>query len=600
MMSNLLTRDKVEEQYKWDLTDLYPSQEAWMEDFRRLEGKIPQFEDYRGKIAASGSVLYDCLNFDDEISLLSERLYIYAHLLKDQNTKEAEAQVIESRIRNLLTEVRTVSSFVVPEILTIDEEMMEEYYQRVPDLLFYKKVLDRIFRGRDHALPAEQEALLAQYSELFSSPSRTFTMLDNADLQFPTIEVDGESVRLTKGRYSELLESTNRENREKAYVALYETYGALNHTLATTYTSHVQRNVTSAKVRHYPGFLEAALFSDNVPTSVYDNLVQSVKHNLSHMHKYIALRKRLLAVKDLHMYDVYVPLVSDVDRKYTYEEAYDVVLQGLTPLGDDYLATLREAKASRWIDVYETDGKRSGAYQSSFYGVHPYVLLNFNGTLDSVFTIAHEMGHAMHSYYSDENNPYTYAQYTIFVAEVASTVNEILLVHHLLNKTNDQRVRAYLVNHFLDQFRGTVYRQTMFAEFEKIVHERIAKGEPVMAKELNEIYAELNRTYYGDGVVTDEHIAKEWSRIPHFYNSFYVYKYATGFSAAVAIAKRILAEGQPAVEQYKAFLRSGGMDYPIELLKIAGVDMSSPKPVDDALTYFGELVMELEQLSATI
>lgn len=599
-MSNLLTRDKVEEQYKWNLKDLYADRDAWTNDFKQLEEKVPQFEAFRGKIATNASMLYDCLKFDDDVSLLGERLYIYAHLLKDQNTKDAESQAIESKIRNLFTELGTVSSFVVPEILTIDEETMQQYYDEVPGLVFYKKSLDKTFRRRNHTLPEEQEALLAQYSDLFSSPSRIFSMLDNADLQFPTIEIDGESVQLTKGRYSELLESSNRENRRNAYNALYETYGGLNHTLATTYVSHVKRNVTSSKVRQYPGFLEAALFSDNVPPAVYNNLIQSVHSNLPQMYKYIDLRKRMLGVDELRMFDMYVPLVSGVDRRYTYEQAYDLVLEGLAPLGEDYLAMLQEAKSSRWIDVYETDGKRSGAYQSGCYGVHPYVLLNFNGTLDSAFTIAHEMGHAMHSYFSDQNNPYTYAQYTIFVAEVASTVNEILLVNHLLDQTSDKRVRAYLVNHFLDQFRTTVYRQTMFAEFEKIVHEKVAIGEPLTAKELNEVYAELNRTYYGHGVVTDEHIAKEWSRIPHFYTSFYVYKYATGFSAAVAIAQRIIAEGQPAVEQYKAFLRSGGTDYPIELLKIAGVDMSSPKPVDDALAYFGDLVRELEQLTEAI
>ena len=441
------------------------------------------------------------------------------------------------------------------------------------------------------------EELLAEVGEVAEAPSQIFSMFDNADIKFPEIEdEDGEMVKISHGRFGQLLESKDRRVRKEAFEGVYATYNNFRNTLATTYSSNVKQESFFAKARKYDSTLDKALDGGNIPKSVYTNLIEAVHDNMDQMHRYVSIRKRLLDVEELHMYDLYAPLVQDIDMDIPYEKAKEIVAEGLRPLGEEYQKILQEGFNNRWIDVYENENKRSGAYSWGPYGTHPYVLLNYNNSLNNVFTLAHEMGHAIHSYYSDKMQPYVYAGYKIFVAEVASTCNEALLIDHMLKNTDDKKQKAYLINHFLESFKGTLYRQTMFAEFEMITHQMIEKGESLTADSLCKVYRELNEAYFGDDITIDSEIDMEWARIPHFYRSFYVYQYATGFSAAIALSRRILKEGKPAVDDYIRFLSSGSSNYPIELLKEAGVDMSTKEPVNQALALFKELLDQMEEL----
>lgn len=592
-----MNRNQIQEKHKWNVEDIFESTNQWEYAYKSTLNALEKYENYQGELSKSAENLISCLTLDDDISYEIERLYVYAMMKNDENATDPKYQALVDRAGTLSVKASSASSFIVPELLAMDEAALESFYEENRELLHYKKMIDVILRAKGHVLSTEQEELLSEVGEIAGSASNIFKMLNNADIKFPTIQDgDGNDVELTKGNYSEFMESPIRDVRKTAYKALYSTYMSQKNTIAATLLANIKKDAFYARVRKFPSVLEGSLYADDVPLTVYNNLIQTVKDNFAPMYQYLQLRKDQLGVEELHMYDIYTSIVQDSEKKITYDEAYQTMIEGLSPLGKDYTDKLSEAYKDGWIDVYENEGKRGGAYSVSTYGTHPFVLLNHKDNLDSMFTLAHEMGHAMHSYYSNEHNPYLYADYTIFVAEVASTVNEVLLMNHLLNKTTDKKTRMYLINHFLEQFRGTIYRQTMFAEFEKITHERVEAGEPLTAESFSDIYLNLNKEYYGDNVVHDEEIAHEWMRIPHFYNSFYVYKYATGFSAAIAIAKRILEEDEGAVEDYKAFLKSGGTDFPIELLKIAGVDMSSSEPIEKALSMFSELVNELEEL----
>jgi oligoendopeptidase F len=464
-------------------------------------------------------------------------------------------------------------------------------------LQVYEHYLDELLRQKEHTLSAQEEAILAQVAELANAPSEIFTMINNADMKFPEIiDEDGEVKELTHGRYIRFLESRERRVRQDAFKAMYETFKKQKNTLAATLNANVKKDIFYARVRRYPSVLEAALDKDNIPVSVYTNLIETIHEALPVFQRYLSLRKKVLGLDELHMYDLYVPLIEDRQITYGYEVATRLVRDSLKPMGEEYLAVVDQAFNNRWIDVYENVGKRSGAYSSGTYGTPPYMLLNYQGNLNDVYTLTHELGHSVHSYFSRESQPYIYSDYTIFVAEVASTLNEALLTHYFLEKTDDPTQRMVILNHYLESFRGTVFRQTMFAEFEKMIHEKAEAGEALTADRLNEWYYELNRTYFGPDVVIDEDIALEWARIPHFYYNFYVYKYATGFAAATALSQQIIHEGEAAVERYLSFLKSGGSDYPLELLKKAGVDMTSPEPVRQALKVFERTLSELEQL----
>jgi oligoendopeptidase F len=596
-LSTLLKREQITEMNKWKLEDMYATEELWEQDIIRVKELIENFSIYKGKIATDFQLLAACLKLDQEISVLVEKAYVFAKMRQDENNKQTHYQEMVQRAESLSVEYSSASAFILPELLLIADGAWEKAFIEHRELAFFEPMITKIIRQKKHTLETRQEEILAALGEVTQTASNVFNMIDNADLIFNKVKnADGDEIQLTHGNYSEMLESKDRILRKNAFQANGDAYNALKNTLGTTYLSHVKKNAAIAKLRHYNSSLDAALFYNNIPTSVYNNLITTTKTFLPGMQRYYDIRREMLELDELHVYDLYVPIIANSTAKITYEESYHRMKLALSPLGKDYARVLDIAYKDGWIDVYENEGKTSGAYSWGSYGTHPYVLLNHKDNLDSMFTLAHEMGHALHSYYSDKNLPYTYAQYTIFVAEVASTVNELLLMRYLLNRTDDKKEKIFLIDEFIQKFRGTLFRQVLFAEFEKIVHENIESGEQLSHDSLSDIYFDLNQEHFGSSVVLDESNRSAWSSIPHFYNSFYVFQYATGISAAASISKQILEEGQPAVERYLTFLKSGGSDFPIELLKIAGVDMSSSKPVSDALELFSSLVDELDAL----
>ncbi|GGK12565.1 oligoendopeptidase F [Caldalkalibacillus thermarum] len=590
-------RSELDPKYKWDLTKIFKSDEEWEEAFQEVKSLLPSIKEYEGRLMESADTLLEALQLREEIGKKLGKVYIYAHLKKDEDTTNSKYVAFENRAASLHVEVASAVSYFSPEILRADESTVRSYLRENDALQVYEHYLDQLLRQKEHTLSTKEEAILAQVGELASAPNDIFTMINNADMKFPTItDENGEEKELTHGRYIQFLESKDRRVRQDAFKAMYDTFKKQRNTLAATLNANVKKDVFYARVRKYRSSLEASLDRDNVPVRVYENLIAAIQEALPVFQRYMKLRKKALGLDELHMYDLYVPLVQDVEMKYTYEEAKQLVRDSLQPLGEEYLAVVDEGFNSGWIDVYENVGKRSGAYSSGTYGTPPYILLNYQENLDNVFTLTHEMGHSVHSYFSCKEQPYIYSDYTIFVAEVASTLNEALLTHYLLQNTNDPKQRMYILNHYLESFRGTVFRQTMFAEFEKLIHEKVEEGEALTADRLSELYYDLNLTYFGEDVVVDQDIAMEWARIPHFYYNFYVYKYATGFAAATALSQQILNEGKPAVDRYLSFLKSGGSDYPIELLKKAGVDMTSPEPVRQALRVFERTLTEMEEL----
>lgn len=591
-MSNnnqLPIREEVQQQDKWRIEDLYSSDTVWEQDFTKMQEMTEEFRKYQGTMGQSAEKLFTVLQKQDELNQLMENIYVYASQRNHEDMANGTYQQLFGRAQSLMVQVSDVISFVEPELLAIPEEKLEQFFQEEERLSLYKRYVDEKLRVKKHILSEEMEAVLAKASEIGKAPQNIFQMFNNADIDFGTVhDKKGNEVQLSHGRYVQFLESHDQKVRKEAFEKLYTAYDKFRNTLAAAFSANLQQELFFAQMRNYDSSRAAALDYSNIPLEVYDSLIEAVHRNLPLMYKYVDIRKKVLGVDELHMYDVYVPLVEQTNQKYTFTEAKELVRKGLSVLGDDYLKILDEGFDNGWIDVYENQGKRSGAYSWGAYGTHPYVLMNYNGSLNHVFTLAHEMGHAIHSYHSDEAQPYPYAGYRIFVAEVASTCNEALLIHYLMEHAEDEAEQAYLVNYFLDQFKGTLFRQTMFAEFEKIVHEKNQQGESLTADSLCDIYYNLNKLYFGDNIVCDRQIEMEWSRIPHFYTPFYVYQYATGFSAAIAISSKILA-GEPGIlEKYKKFLSGGSSMDCIDLLKICGVDMTRPEPVDGALRVFEE------------
>ena len=597
MAKELLKREEVKVEDTWDLTDMYESNEAWEEELNKIEALITEIAGMEGTCLDTAKNLLTVLEKDATCAQKIELAYSYAERLFDQDQKNTKHQSMSAKIMSVYAKYAASTAFISPEIIAASSELLEKYFKEVPELELYRKQIDEIIRMKPHRLSAEMEKLVALTAEMSQGPSDTYSIFNNADLTFPeTEDENGEKVRLTHGRFISLLESSDRTVRKNAFKKYYATYEQFLNTLASIYNNQVKQQIFHATARKYNSTLEAAVDENNVSPDVYKNLVATINENLDKMHHYVKLRKKCLGVDELHMYDIYTPMIPDMAKEIPFEEAKETVLKALAPLGEEYVAKVKEGFENRWIDVYENQGKRSGAYSAGSYGAHPYVLLNYNSTLDDMFTIAHEMGHAMHSYYSNENQPYIYSQYKIFVAEVASTCNEILLMEYLLKNTTDKKERAYLLNHYLDSFKGTVFRQTQFAEFEMRTNAMVEAGESLNAENLNALYLELNKKYYGPDMISDKEISYEWARIPHFYYNFYVYQYATGFTSAVAIARSILAEGAPAVERYKKFLSGGCSDAPVELLKIAGVNLETPAPIQSALDVMGEILDEMESL----
>ncbi|MBD5556620.1 MAG: oligoendopeptidase F [Roseburia sp.] len=597
MAKTLPKRSEVKEEYTWNLSDMYASKEAWEQDITEINTLTAEIEKMEGSVASSAKDLLFVLEQMAKAEQKLELAFNYAERLYDQDQNNSEHQAMSQKMYAIYTDYSSRTAFVVPEILAADMTVLEEYIKENGKLELYRKQIEEIQRTKAHSLSAELEKLVAMTGEMAQTPAQVFSVLANADSRFPEIEDEnGEKFRLTNGNFVPTEESANRRVRKDAFEAYYSVFEQFANTLAGLYSGQLKQQIFYAKARKYASTLEAAVDANNVPVKVYHNLIDTVNKNLDKMHRYVSIRKKCLGVDELHMYDIYTPMIADAAKKIPFEEAKETVLKALAPLGEEYVAKVREGFENRWIDVYENEGKRSGAYSAGAFGVHPYVLLNHNDTLDNMFTLAHEMGHAMHSYYSNESQPYIYSQYKIFVAEVASTCNEVLLMQHLLSNTTDKKERAYLLNHYLDSFKGTVYRQAMFAEFEMQTNRMAEEGESITSDSLSKLYHELNKKYYGPDMVSDPQIAYEWARIPHFYYNFYVYQYATGFSAAVALATGILNEGAPAVERYKKFLSGGCSQSPVELLKIAGVNMEEPKAVQDALDVFGKVLDEMETL----
>ncbi|WP_409304667.1 oligoendopeptidase F [Peribacillus sp. SCS-155] len=596
-IKTLPARSEIAAEDTWRLEDIFATEEDWEAEFKGIKEDLAKSETFQGTLGESAEKLFAALEFQYEIFERLGRVYTYAHMRYDQDTTNSFYQGMDDRARSLYSQASSAFSYMTPEILSIDENTIQQFVEEKEELSLYKQVLEEISKQRPHVLSAEQESLLAQASEALDASSNTFGMLNNADLQFPTIkDEEGNDVEITHGRYIRFLESEDRRVREDAFKGVYSTYGKFRNTFSSTLSGAVKSHNFNATVRKYDSARHAALSANNIPESVYDNLVNTVNENLHLLHRYVDLRKRVLELDELHMYDLFTPLVKEVKMQISYEEAQDLILKGLAPLGDEYLNVLKEGFESRWVDVHENKGKRSGAYSSGAYGTNPYILMNWQDNVNNLFTLAHEFGHSVHSYYTRKTQPYPYGGYSIFVAEVASTCNENLLNDYLLNTIEDEKKRIYLLNHYLEGFRGTVFRQTMFAEFEHTIHKKAQEGEALTSEMLTKEYYELNKKYFGENIAVDEEIGLEWARIPHFYYNYYVYQYATGMSAATALSKQILEEGQPAVERYIEFLKAGSSDYPIEVLKKAGVDMTQAEPIREALKVFEEKLSELEAL----
>ncbi len=596
MEKKIPVRSEADPKYTWALEDVYANNDLWKADLEKARALPEQLAAYKGHLGDSAQKLLEFLQLGDSISVLFDALYGYAQRRSDEDTANSLYQGMTSQAMSAMVAVDAASSFETPELLAIPDDTLEQFYKDEPALETYRLALTRIRNKRAHILSDAEEKLLASAGEMSQAPDSVYSVFADADLKFPAAtDKDGKSHPVTHGTYIPLMHSSDRVLRKSAFESLYSVYGQFRNTAAALLSAQVKQLKFYADARKYDSTLQASLDGNYVPTEVYTNLISAVHENMAPMYRYVDLRRKLLGVDELHMYDLYTPIVSDVDVDIPYEEAKQTVYDALACMGDDYRAILKEGFDNRWIDVYENVGKCSGAYSAGLRK-HPYVLLNYSGTLDSMFTLAHEMGHAIHSYLSNKHQPIAYSNYSIFVAEVASTCNEALLMQYLLKTTKDKKRRAYLINYFLEQFRTTLYRQTMFAEFELEINRRNERGESLTAESLNALYHELNHQYFGDGIVIDKEIDLEWARIPHFYYDYYVYQYATGYSAAIALSRRILKEGASAVKDYIQFLSGGCSTDPISLLRGAGVDMASTTPIHEALQLFDELITEMEQL----
>lgn len=597
MSDQLRKRSEIKIEDTWKLEDYFETDELWKEACGVLEKRVSEYQKYCGHLSDSADTLYECLQFDDALCIQLEKVYCYAYQKQDQDTAEGIYQEFYGRAYELYTNMVTESSFISVEIAAMGREKIQSMFEEKPELRLYERALDQILRKEKYIRSDVEEKLLAQAGAVTGAAGDIFKMFNNADIQFdPAMDSQGESHVVTQGTFTHLLKSKDRVLRKSAYESVYQAYEKYRNTLAAMYQANLKEHSFYARTRGYDSPMHYSLFSNNIPVEVYEQLVESVREALPVMYRYVELRKKMLGVEDLSLYDVYVPVAEAPEKSYSFEEAKEIVYEALKPMGKEYLDVLKEGFENRWIDVYENKGKRTGAYSASTYNVHPYVLMNYNGSLNAVSTLAHEMGHALHSWFSNHNQPYCYASYRIFVAEVASTCNEALLNHYLLEHAQSREEKAYIINNYLDCFKGTIFRQTMFAEFEKRTHEKVWKGETLTADKLCELYQQLNEDYFGPQMKIDSYIGMEWARIPHFYTPFYVYQYATGFAAAIALSSRILKLGEEAVIDYMKFLKGGSSMDPIDLLKMAGVDMTSKEPVREAMKVFSGLIGELEEL----
>ncbi len=595
-VSSLPSRSEIDEKYKWNLSDIYKSEDLWEKDFEWVKGNIDGYKNFKGELGNSSESLFECLKFDDEIGIKLERLYLYAMLSKDSDMSVTKYQAMDERIKNLYAQVSAANSFIRPEILTIPEEKLLKFLDTNNELKVYRHLIEDLLRTKVHTLSQEQERILALSSEATQACYNAFSMFTNADLKFsPVKDTEGRTIEISHGRYYAAMYSKNRKFRQQAYKSYYQPYKDFVNTFAALFNGNIKANIFHAKARNYRSAREAALDKNNIPLSVYDNLVENTNKNLRPLQRWAVLKKKLLKLDELHPFDTYVTLFSIEEKKYTFEEGKEIIYEALKPLGGDYFNSLKTAFDKRWIDVYETHSKRSGAYSSgTTFGVHPYVLLNWTDLLNDVFTLAHEMGHNMHSYYTGLSQPFPYANYTIFLAEVASTFNEALLLDHLIKKSVSKEEKLYLLEKYLNNITSTFYRQTMFAEFEMLVYDKSENGHALTHEDLCRMYRELYQKYWGPNMVIDEEENYTWARIPHFYYNFYVYQYATGFAASEALSEKVFADGDPAVNKYLNFLKAGSSDYSINILKAAGVDMSSPDPVIAVAQKMSQLLDELE------
>jgi len=588
------TREEIDKNFKWDIEKVYATIEQWEKDFAHLKENGPKIKEFAGKLENPEKLLA-FFKLSEENSRLLEKLQVFAHMRSHEDTANSDFQALKDKVDSYAAEYGSYEAYFLPELLSLKEGVIDKALSEVKELEEYKFLLEKILKQKPHVLSKEQEALMASVSDCLEAPGNIFSMLSNADMTFGLVkDEEGKEIELTESNYSQFIRSKDRKVREGAFKVLFDTYGKYKNTFAASLTSSTKNFIFKSKIRKYNSALESSLLPNDIPVEVYNNVIDTVNKNLNSLHRYVKIKKKLLGLSDIHMYDLYVPVIDTPKEYIPFEEGIDIIREGLEPLGTEYLSIVNEGIENRWVDIYENKGKRGGAYSWGSYDTMPYILLNYNYQLNDVSTFAHEMGHSVHSYYSRKNQPYIYANYTLFCAEVASTTNEILLINYLIEKEKDKNKRLYLINQELEQIRTTVFRQTMFAEFEKISHESIEKGEPLTANDLCNIWHELNVKYFGEEMVVDGEIDMEWARIPHFYSDFYVYQYATGYSAANSFAKMILEEGQSAVDKYKVFLKSGGSDYPINTLKAAGVDMTTPKPLEDTIKRFNELLDMLE------
>lgn len=595
--TKLPNREDLPEKLTWDLTPIFSSDQEFNKKYEELTEELKNSEHYKGTLGNGATAFLEALEFVLTMYRKVELIYVYSHLKNDQDTTNTTYQALYARAGSLLSKVSEAIAWYEPEVLQLSDEQIWQYFEEEPKLEVYRHYVKQMVDNRAHILSADQEALLAGAGEIFGASSGTFAVLNNADLEFPTITGEnGEKIQLSHGVYGQLLESTNREVREAAFKGLYSVYAQFRNTFASTLGTHIKGHNFKAKARRYASAREAALSNNHIPESVYDTLVTVVNKHLPLLHRYMELRKRLLNVDTLHMYDLYTPVLGEAPITFTYEEAVEKAIESLAPMGEEYLAVVKEAFSNRWIDVVENKGKRSGAYSSGSYDTNPYILMNWHDTLDQLFTLVHEMGHSVHSYFTRSNQPFVYGDYSIFLAEIASTTNENILTEHLLATEEDPRVRAYVLNHYLDGFKGTIFRQTQFAEFEHFMHQEDAKGTPLTSEYLSESYGELNAKYYGPAVEKDPEIKDEWARIPHLYYNYYVYQYSTGFSAASALAKKIWEKEPGALDAYLTYLKAGNSDYPVEVMKKAGVDMTQAAYIEDAMAVFEQRLNELEAL----
>ena len=590
-----MERSTIENKFKWTIDEMYQNEESIEKDIQKVKELIEEVKRYKGILADSEENIFKALNISEEASRILQNLYVYTHMKSHEDTRINKNQSNATKTDMLSTELSMATSYMVPEIIAMDNEKLENYL-KTEKLSHYKKYVDDILRLKPHTLNEREEELLAAVADLSGVPENVYDMLSFADLKFPEIEDEnGEKVRVTHSNFSLFLKSKDARVRKDAFEAMYGIYGQYKNTFASILYGGIKSEIFYAKTRKYESALQGSLFQDNVSVNVYNNLIDAVHENLDTLNDYIDLKKKFLGLDKINMYDLYVPLTENFDMEISYEKAQKIILEALKPLGEEYLENVKKAFAEGWIDVYGNEGKQGGAYSWGSYDSKSYILMSYKDDLNSLFTLIHEMGHSMHSFYSKNNQPYLYSGYKIFVAEVASTLNELLLINYLLKNAESKEERVYLLNYYLEQFRTTVYRQTMFAEFEKICHGKVEEGEPLTAEDFNNIYYDLNKKYYGESCEVNEEIALEWARIPHFYSNFYVYKYATGFSAASALSKQILEEGESAVSRYKEFLKSGGSEFPLDQLRKAGIDMEKKESVDEALHVFKDLVKQLEK-----